>query len=242
MGDARGALTGFIVGSLYLQIGPVLVQIEIILRGQGFLRFGWMINRELDWVHQVAQLLIGVYENQQQASQEPVWYVHLRAWWRLVPQGRQWFEPSDVLLFAEQAAVINLDRPYRQRVMRLMPQADRVIAQFYQFKSVESVVGGGADPDRLTAIQVNDLIELPHCVLDVTSLAIDRFSAVPRLGDRCQFSYPDGQGRSKTGQVELGFEVGPDYLHSYDKGIDPESGRVLWGAMMGPYRYQKVEM
>jgi CpeT/CpcT family (DUF1001) len=208
-------------------------------------------STSIELAQQVAHQLAGVYENQAQAAQDPVWYVHLRAWWRLVPSfaDKSFMndrEMGSVTLFAEQAAVINLDRPYRQRLVRLIPKETGVIAQFYQFKTIEPFIGAGASPEKLATLQETDVIELPHCVLDIGVLETTAggsrcYSAKPRSDDRCQFSYPDGQGGSKTGQVELGFEVGPGYFHSYDKGIDPVNGRVLWGAMMGPYRYDKIE-
>jgi hypothetical protein len=37
----------------------------------------------------------------------------------------------------------------------------------------------------------------------------------------------------------LGFETTAAEFHSYDKGIDPETGKATWGAIMGPYRYTK---
>jgi hypothetical protein len=35
------------------------------------------------------------------------------------------------------------------------------------------------------------------------------------------------------------FEVGAAEFLSYDKGVDPDSGKALWGAILGPYCFAK---
>jgi len=40
-------------------------------------------------------------------------------------------------------------------------------------------------------------------------------------------------------QVRLGFEACPTEFSSDDKGIDITTGAGIWGALMGPYHYQK---
>ena len=183
----------------------------------------------------LATLFAGEYTNRSQALDDPVWYVHLKAWWRSVPL----FVEDSVVLFAEQANVLNLDRPYRQRLMRLCVREDKLVSQFYQFADPNAVLGAGQDPMLLAAVSTADIRELPGCILDIKKMG-DRFSGMPRVSDRCCFSYPDGKGGENTGEVELGFEVGPGYFHSYDRGIHPETRKVIWGATLGPYRYTKI--
>ena len=183
----------------------------------------------------LATLFAGEYTNRSQALDDSVWYVHLKAWWRSVPL----FVEDSVVLFAEQANVLNLDRPYRQRLMRLCVREDQFVGQFYQFADPNLVLGAGQDSMRLSAVSTAEIRELPGCVLDIKKMG-DRFSGMPRVSDRCCFSYPDGKGGENTGEVELGFEVGPGYFHSYDRGIHPETRKVIWGATLGPYRYTKI--
>jgi CpeT/CpcT family (DUF1001) len=182
----------------------------------------------------LAGLLAGIYDNREQAIESPVWYVHLQAWWLPV----NLFSEDSLTLFAEQANVLTPDRPYRQRLVRLCERSGQIQAQFYQFVEPGSVLGAGQNHELKDQILAADILELPGCVLDVQALG-QGFSAVPRVGDRCAFQYPDGQGCQKTGQVELGFAVNPGEYHSYDKGINPDTGKAIWGAMMGPYRFTK---
>ena len=77
----------------------------------------------------LGKYLAGEFDNQEQALAEPVWYVHLRMWLRPIDL----FPEDSITLFAEQANIINLDRPYRQRIMRLKPGSDSLSAIQVQF-------------------------------------------------------------------------------------------------------------
>jgi CpeT/CpcT family (DUF1001) len=178
----------------------------------------------------LAEYLIGEFDNTEQSKEDPTWYVPLRLWHRLLPfqiQGK-W------AIFAEQANVLSLDRPYRQRILVLEPQIDGALAvQYWAFKNPTQFRGAGANPDLLDHALESELELLPGCWLDVTQVG-DKFKAEPRPGDRCCFDY-DGKQR----QVVLGFEVTQSRFFSYDRGVDPETGQSLWGALMGPYQHQK---
>ncbi len=182
----------------------------------------------------LAAYLAGEFDNEAQAIADPAWYVHLRWWHRPIPL----FAQDSLTLFAEQANVLNLDRPYRPRILRLQPGRDRqTIAriQYYGFRDPEAIRGAARDRLRLERIAPEYLQDLPGCTLTVVrSPGADRFRAVPPPDARCCFTYT-----GKTRQVELGFEVGAAEFLSYDKGVDPDSGKTLWGAILGPYRFAK---
>ncbi len=185
----------------------------------------------------LANYLAGEFDNREQASSEPVWYVHLRLWQR--PVSLLW---SDSLtLFAEQSNVLDLDKPYRQRIMRVMQAQDKQAAlqvQYYMFKDPSAFSGAGSNPDLLHALKTDQLELLPGCVLNVTNqqTAFNSylFTATPLPQQKCCFTY-----RGNTIQVSLGFEAAPNEFKSFDKGIDPTTGNAIWGAMMGPYCYTK---
>jgi hypothetical protein len=188
----------------------------------------------------LATYLAGEFDNRSQAIADPSWYVHLRLWHRPVPL----FTADSVTLFAEQANVLTIDRPYRQRLLRLQPLADEASAslqvQYYGFKDPTIVRGAGLHPERLQAITVEAIELLPGCVLQVNQpLDSDqhpRFSASPPTDARCCFTY-EGEIR----QVALGFEASGAEFLSYDRGIDPATGKALWGAILGPYKFIKQQ-
>mgnify|MGYP002777057039 CR=1 FL=1 len=186
----------------------------------------------------IAQYLAGEFENRAQSAAEPIWYVPLRLWQRPISL----FQADSVTLFAEQANFINLHQPYRQRLMRLTQtalQPEALQVQYYGFKHPSQFRGAGQTPELLKTLTEADVEELPGCVLEVSGRWLPtgtRFVATPPEAACCQFQY-DG----KIGQVALGFEVSADEYLTFDKGIDPKTGQALWGAIMGPYRYQKTQ-
>lgn len=178
---------------------------------------------------QLVEWLVGEFDNTAQSKDEPIWFVPLRLWHRPVPHpihGR-------LAVFAEQSNVLDLSKPYRQRILALEAEGDHLAVQFWAFKDPARFRGAGANPDLLTQATESELDALPGCRLEVTFTGA-RYQAHPAPESRCYFNY-DGKQR----QVVLGFEASAEQFLSYDRGVDSESGRSLWGAMMGPYRHQK---
>jgi CpeT/CpcT family (DUF1001) len=182
----------------------------------------------------LAEYVAGEFDNREQAIGDPVWFVHLRMWQRPV----QVFEDDSITIFAEQSNVLQLDQPYRQRLMRLQSIEGALRVQYYAFQDPGSVKGGGQFPERLESLSERQVELLPGCVLKVEyDQGRDRFVAIAPPDSRCCFSY-----QNKTVQVSIGFEVEHDRFYSFDKGIDPETGQAIWGAMMGPYVYRKRDV
>ncbi len=179
----------------------------------------------------LAQLMAGEFDNQPQAMEQPAWFVHLRLWYRPLPMRIE----GNLALFAEQANALMRDRPYRQRVAVLKETSDSVQVQYFAFKQPENFLGAGANPSLLEPLRLDDLEALPGCVLTIAEQA-GKFMATPPPGARCYFQY-DGATR----QVVLGFEVSAGKFWSYDRGVDPETGQGLWGALMGAYEFQKCK-
>jgi hypothetical protein len=181
----------------------------------------------------LAAYLTGTFDNRSQAMDEPVWYVGLQVWHRAT----HLFADDSITIFAEQANRLKLEQPYRQRLMRLQDGENGLTAQFYGFKDPSMVVGSGQHSDRLQAITVQDIDFLPGCLLTVQARSLNGkpgFYAIAPEGSCCQFKYGD-----KIGQVSLGFAVSETEFHSYDKGINPETLKPIWGALMGAYQHQK---
>ena len=184
----------------------------------------------------LAHCLCGEFDNQKQAIAEPAQFVHLRLWQRPSPL----FSEDSITLFAEQANIVNLDQPYRQRVMRLQQVQDTetLQVQYYMPQSPEAVRGFGANPALLKTLTSEQIELLPGCTLQIRIKTLEpqsyHFSASLLPGARCCFTY-----QNETRQVSLGFEATPELFLSYDKVIDPTTGQVLWGAVWGPYEFTK---
>lgn len=181
----------------------------------------------------LAQWLAGEFENRTQALAQPAWFVNLHLWHRPLPQRIQ----GNLALFAEQANVLYLQQPYRQRVILLKEteQPQQFQAQYLALKQPTKFRGAGANPSKLKELSLTDLEWLPGCTLTVTQQD-ETFTAQLEPGAKCCFQY-----EGKTHQVILGFEVSVGRFLSYDRGINPETGQALWGALMGPYEFNKCQ-
>ncbi|MDC0834084.1 chromophore lyase CpcT/CpeT [Geitlerinema sp. CS-897] len=183
-------------------------------------------------VNILARLLAGEFDNGEQARENPTWFVHIHLWHRPLPISID----GDLALFAEQAPALKLQQPYRQRVLVLkLGEVSPLCVEYKAFREPEKFKGAGANPQLLESLTREDLEDLPGCVLEVS----DRegvFVAEPPEGAKCCFQY-DG----KTRQVVLGFEASAGRFRSRDRGVDPETGRGLWGALMGAYDFKKMQ-
>ena len=183
----------------------------------------------------LATYLAGEFSNQSQAIEQPAWYVNLRLWIRPVPI----FTEDSITLFAEQANILKLQQPYRPRILRLR-QKESIEVEFYMFKDL--AMGKGAGQDRSLIEQVtSDKIEfLPNCTLKVATQELADgtycFETTPVTKEPCTVNY---QGTSF--QVFLGFKATQNELLTYDKGIDPATGKGTWGALMGAYSFTKLQ-
>jgi hypothetical protein len=92
-------------------------------------------------------------------------------------------------------------------------------------------------PSQLAQLQPGDLELLVGCRLGLRQEgATGRYVAEMLPESRCCFQY---QGEER--QVVLGFAVDANGLMTYDRGVDPGTGASLWGAIAGPYRFQKIQ-
>lgn len=185
----------------------------------------------------LARYMAGEFDNQQQAIAEPAWYVHLRLWQRPVPL----FTEDSLTLFAEQANIVNLDKPYRQRILRLYKKnttSECLQVQYYMLKVPDALRGAGRNPELLEQLTPEQIEFLPGCTLTIQQRQVApnsyEFSTSSTTGEPCSFSY-----EGNNYQVSLGFEATPQEFRSYDKGIDPTTGKAVWGALLGPYRFTK---
>ena len=176
----------------------------------------------------LADYMTGEFDNQEQALADPAWYVHLKLW--QVPV--QLFTEDSITFFAEQANIVSLNRPYRPRLIRLQ-QKQEIKVQYYMPKNPSAVNGATTNLDLLNTLTVEDFELLTGCLLDVI-VENKVFTASLPQGAKCCFNYA-----RETKQVSLGFQARQDEFLSYDKGIDSETGKALWGAILGPFRFQK---
>ena len=183
----------------------------------------------------LASYLAGEFSNESQAIKQPAWYVNLRLWVRPVPI----FKEDSITLFAEQANFLKLDQPYRPRILRLR-QKETIEVEFYMLKDLATAKGAGLNKDLITQITPDKIKFLPNCTLKVLTQDLGTgaycFETIPLTNEPCSVTY-----QGNTFQVFLGFKATENELQTYDKGIDPATGKGTWGALMGPYVFSKLQ-
>ena len=183
----------------------------------------------------LATYLAGEFSNQVQAMEQPAWYVNLRLWIRPVPI----FRDDSITLFAEQANILKLEQPYRPRILRLR-QRENIEVEFYMFENLATGKGAGQNWDLIKQITPDKIKFLPNCTLKVATQELGNgrycFETTPVTDEPCSVTY-----QGTTFQVFLGFKATARELQTYDKGIDPATGKGTWGALMGAYSFTKLQ-
>lgn len=183
----------------------------------------------------LATYLAGEFENKAQAAADPAWYVHLRLWQRPILS----LSASDTFtMFLEQASPIADKPPYRQRVLQLTERSGQLQGEYFALQAPLQFRGAGTQPELLTAMTADDLVSLPNSTAQIQYQSVGtadyRFQAGLPEGKFCSFEYG---GQQKY--VYLGFDIEKKHsvleLKTYDKGISPDTGQGLWGALMGPF-------
>ncbi|MDB9314914.1 chromophore lyase CpcT/CpeT [Spirulina sp. CS-785/01] len=187
----------------------------------------------------LGQYFAGEFTNQQQALADPAWYVNLCLWHRPVPL----FTHDSLTFYAEQANVHKRHQPYRPRLLRLRQTQSTPLSlqvEYYQFHDIDWVKGAGQNPDILTQLTPENVKPLSGCTLPLEVRSTESgelsFHTLNPTRQPCSFNY---QGNEY--QVFLGFVATAQNLQVYDKGINPQTGQALWGALMGPYRFSKTQ-
>lgn len=185
--------------------------------------------------------LSGEFENAAQSAESPTWFVHLLLW--QIPV-HTLTSDSTHTFFLEQSTVGANKPPYRQRIFQVTASNDTLRGEYFALSDPNQFIGAGTDIQKLSTLSEGDLVSLPDSESRIEYERTEngyRFKSRLLDGKLCSFDYA---GQRKY--VYLGFDIersadGQVQLLTYDKGIDPDSGRGLWGALMGPFRMIKQQ-
>jgi len=178
-------------------------------------------------VSEVATRLTGSFSSAAQSEEDPEFLdvrLHMAPIWASRTDG-PW-------IYVEQAMAAALDRPYRQRVYRLVDRGDGAVESLvYELENPAERVGAWRDPSRFDADSPGSLVLREGC-----SIVLERAGGawVGATNDRDCASSLRG-ARYATSEVVL-FEDG---LDTWDRGFDAE-GTQVWGATKGAYRFRRV--
>ncbi len=146
-----------------------------------------------------------------------------------------WLERADgPWLYVEQAVAATADKPYRQRVYRLLQAGEgRFISEVHELPEPQSrFVGAWKDAALVEAIGPDSLAQRKGCAVRLTWVEESQCDRGSTVEDACASSL---RGAAyATSQVT----VRADGLDSWDRGYD-DHGLQVWGAKQGPYLFRK---
>ena len=195
----------------------------------------------------LAEYYAGEFDNRQQSLADPAWFLHLRVWNRPLPAH---IFATGYGFFIEQVNVATGQPPYRQRILHFTAQNGILRGQYFGLNDPQAYAGSSRQPERLTQLQSEDLVDLPTCCLNISyNPGTGQFEGRLPANTLCSLTM-----NGNTSYINLGFDIGPDLPSSagsavessvqlavYDHGVDSATGKTTWGPRMGPFQLLKTQ-
>ena len=135
-------------------------------------------------------------------------------------------------LYVEQSVAWSLDKPYRQRVYRLIRLDNSSFeSAVYTLDSPQRFAGAWRDDNPLSGLTPDSLVKREGCTILLKHQG-DVFIG-STVEKQCQSSLRGASYATSEVRVEA------DVLTSWDRGFDADDTHV-WGAERGPYVFKKI--
>ena len=223
---AKGTTVGSEAAGGRVTTWPVAnVQSAVLRRRTGAAKPLGIADPDLE---RLANWMTGEFTSAAQAKADPE-YRDIR-----LSMARIWSERSDgPWLYVEQATAAALDRPYRQRVYRLVHPGGAVFeSEVYALRAPADAIGAARDVSKLAAVTPASLEPLEGCTVVLRRIDATTFRG-STLGSACTNTF--GGAAFATSEVTL-TESG---IRSWDRGYDGKAAQV-WGATKGGYEFARA--
>ena len=177
----------------------------------------------------LARWMASDFSNQAQAFENPPFFAHIRVCMRPLPVELL----GGVSLYLEQAYDIELNSPYRVRVLKLIPIADRIDIENYAIVNEEQFYGASRDLQKLQELKKAEFKLMPGCTF-TTHWTGSSFKGCVEPGKGCMVVR-----KGKNTYLDSEFEIDGDKFISHDRGRDPETDAHVWGALAGPFEFTR---
>jgi hypothetical protein len=182
-------------------------------------------------LHRLACWMAGHFNNFDQAITDPIWFANIHVY--------QYPLPVEVLgglsLYLEQAYDIYPEHPYRQRVNLLREENSQITLHTYDVKRPEYWAGSAKNPSKLQSMTQDDLEVMPGCISTIEWTGSSyKGKGIP--GKSCIV-----MRKEQVTYLRNEFELTENTLESLDQGLDPETDKVVWGSLCGPFQFVKKE-
>ncbi|MGD1896423.1 MAG: chromophore lyase CpcT/CpeT [Phormidesmis sp.] len=171
------------------------------------------------------------FSNQEQAIENPPFFAHIRVCMRPLPAG---FQPG-ISLYLEQAYNFQIDKPYRVRVLHFIQRENDVLLENYRVKEEENYYGAARDLDKLATLTAEALEPMGGCDI-IVRWENNSFIGEVEPGKKCTVVR-----NGATTYLDNKFIVTESHMTSYDRGRDPNTDKLVWGSVAGPFEFDKRE-
>jgi len=173
------------------------------------------------------ELMTGSYDSSEQAEEDTSYYninLEMHPIWNNSSDNVKW-------IYVEQAVATMKDKPYRQRVYKLVELDDNQIASYvYTLPDEEKYIGKWADEELFSKLKPADLIDREGCEV-ILKKAGDAYAG-STVEKNCQSDFRGASyAKSKVTVSKIG-------ILSWDQGFDDKDEQV-WGAEKGGYLFLK---
>lgn len=178
-------------------------------------------------VLRLRDMLAGRFDSAEQAKADPENFFDIRLQMVVI-----WPEREDgPWLYVEQAAARAPQRPYRQRIYRLLRRGERIVSEVYELPGDPLRFAGAATrPEMLGDLAPEQLTHKAGCDV-VLSPTGDGF-----VGGTIGCDCPSKLAGAAYASSEV--HVRADRLETWDRGFDRD-GKQVWGAEKGPYVFRR---
>jgi len=173
------------------------------------------------------ELMVGSFDSSLQAKEDSNYYdITLR----MVPI---WPDEPDTYLYVEQSVSTMQDKPYRQRVYKVVQLLDGSYrSEVYTMADDSLMVGKWNKPSFFDTYSPSDLIEREGCAVYMMRTGREQWKGRTSESD-CKSTL---RGASYATSL---VEIAPGTISSWDQGFD-DGGVQVWGAVDGPYIFKRM--
>jgi hypothetical protein len=175
----------------------------------------------------LARWMAADFSNQEQAFENPPFFAHIRVCMRPLPLEVL----SGISFFVEQAYDYMLNQPYRVRVLKLLKVENHIEIENYTVKEENKFYGASRNPQRLKALNAEDLEKLPGCNM-IVEWTGHSFKGKVEPGKGCIVFR-----KEKRTYLDSEFEIDVEKFISRDQGRDLETDEHVWGSVAGPFYF-----
>ena len=179
----------------------------------------------------LTQWMAADFSNQAQAIENPPFFAHIRVCMRPLPPGFQ----EGISLYLEQAYHFQIDKPYRVRVLHFIQRENDVLLENYRVRDEENFYGAARDLNKLATLSADDLEPMGVCDI-IVRWENNSFIGEVEPGKKCTVVR-----NGATTYLDNKFIVTESHMTSYDRGRDPNTDKLVWGSVAGPYEFDKRE-